>query len=357
MFRLSICIPVYNRANYLKVLINSILIQIDCAQCEIVISDNASNDGTQEVMRRYASRYNNITVAYSDENQGADKNYLRVIELAKGDYCWLMGSDDALLPGAVDGVLRQLDAYPNISGMSVNHLGMSPDFQEALLSTISDTKFTVPQHFTKFSSAAVAIGDYWGYLSGQIVHRMEWGRALVSNDTALFYNAYVHVYIIMKMLQDNGEWLYDPVPRVAYRSGNDSFLEKGALQRMMIDVRGYAQLYGYFFSNDEVTWRKCMNKIAVGYVAIHLRTAKINGSRQSFFSLARKMITPFYRRLPQFWVKTFPMFFIPGSAWILIRKLYRVIYKDRSFSKHQGKNKGAIDFLRRAKNATFLGDC
>ena len=59
---LSICIPTYNRAEYLKNSIESIICQDEFKnkQVEIVIADNASTDNTESVARPYAQRYENI---------------------------------------------------------------------------------------------------------------------------------------------------------------------------------------------------------------------------------------------------------------------------------------------------------
>ena len=58
----SICIPTYNRDEYLEKTIESI---IRCSEfmagyVELVVSDNASTDKTEEVCKRYIGKYNNF---------------------------------------------------------------------------------------------------------------------------------------------------------------------------------------------------------------------------------------------------------------------------------------------------------
>lgn len=60
MTKLSICIPTFNRVNLLIRCVNSIAGQMDTAghpDIEIVISDNASSDGTEEACRMLCQQY------------------------------------------------------------------------------------------------------------------------------------------------------------------------------------------------------------------------------------------------------------------------------------------------------------
>lgn len=92
---LSICIPTYNRKDCLIQCLESIVNKQDLSEIEIVISDNASSDGTNEIMKEYLIKYPNIIYFRNDENIGFDKNVLKVISLASGKYCLFIGDDDA----------------------------------------------------------------------------------------------------------------------------------------------------------------------------------------------------------------------------------------------------------------------
>ncbi len=87
---LSICIPTYNRAPYLKELLDSIVCQFDDQeiynQVEVIISDNASEDNTTEVVAEYQKKYENIRYFRNKENVGAAKNGLILLNLPEGKY-------------------------------------------------------------------------------------------------------------------------------------------------------------------------------------------------------------------------------------------------------------------------------
>lgn len=82
---LSICIPTYNRSTYLKKCIDSIVCQMPFIEekVEVVISDNASNDNTYEIIQPYLNSYSNIYYYCNDENI-RDKNFPVVISKAHG---------------------------------------------------------------------------------------------------------------------------------------------------------------------------------------------------------------------------------------------------------------------------------
>jgi abequosyltransferase len=42
-----------------------------------------------------------ITYHRLDKKGGIDKDMTKTVELARGDYCWLLSSDDAIKPGAI----------------------------------------------------------------------------------------------------------------------------------------------------------------------------------------------------------------------------------------------------------------
>lgn len=82
---LSICIPTYNRAEYLVESIESIIHQAEFKnkQVEIIIADNASTDNTKDVVKQYVDLYDNIHYYRNDENINND-NFPFVISKANG---------------------------------------------------------------------------------------------------------------------------------------------------------------------------------------------------------------------------------------------------------------------------------
>jgi len=101
---ISICIPTYNRAKYLRNTLDSIVRQDDFGKIQIIISDNCSTDDTFDVAAGYVERFPlNIRYRRNDKNIN-DANFVKALSL--GDGCFLkLHNDTAILK---DGALRKM---------------------------------------------------------------------------------------------------------------------------------------------------------------------------------------------------------------------------------------------------------
>jgi len=89
----SIGIPIYNEERYLEQSIGSLLAQ-DYKNLKLIISDNASIDGTEGICREMLQLDGRIDYRRMERNHGAAENFRRVLELADGKYfMWASGHD------------------------------------------------------------------------------------------------------------------------------------------------------------------------------------------------------------------------------------------------------------------------
>jgi len=93
----SVCNWVYNHKDYIKQSIDSILMQKTTFPVEIIIQDDASNDGTREIIEEYVIRYphlfNNILFEENQYSQGKDIT-IGLFKKASGKYIALAHGDD-----------------------------------------------------------------------------------------------------------------------------------------------------------------------------------------------------------------------------------------------------------------------
>lgn len=89
----SICIPVYNGAKYLKQCIESCLKQT-YTNYEIIICDDGSSDNSVEIIEQYALKSERIQFIKSNVNRGLVGNWNHCIQLAKGVWIKLLFQDD-----------------------------------------------------------------------------------------------------------------------------------------------------------------------------------------------------------------------------------------------------------------------
>lgn len=111
--RVTIGMPVYNGERYLRQTLDSI-----CAQTfpdwELIISDNASTDGTAEICREYAARDPRVRHERNATNIGGPRNFNRTIELASAPYFKSANADDLCEPDLVARCVETLDRHPEV---------------------------------------------------------------------------------------------------------------------------------------------------------------------------------------------------------------------------------------------------
>jgi glycosyltransferase involved in cell wall biosynthesis len=95
--KVSIGLPVYNGEAYIADAIKSVLMQT-VADWELIISDNASIDGTERICREFASADARIRYVRRAVNIGAAPNFNEVVKLASGEYFKWLAHDDTIAP-------------------------------------------------------------------------------------------------------------------------------------------------------------------------------------------------------------------------------------------------------------------
>ncbi len=105
--RVSVVMPSYNHAKYLRSAIDSVLCQ-DYAPLELLVFDGGSSDGSVEILRSYGERVRFV----SERDRGQSDAINRGIASATGDIlCWL-NSDDMFVPGVIPRVVQAFEHHP-----------------------------------------------------------------------------------------------------------------------------------------------------------------------------------------------------------------------------------------------------
>jgi glycosyltransferase involved in cell wall biosynthesis len=110
--KVSVLIPTFNYARYLPEAIESVL-QQDFGDFELLISDDASADGSAGIVRGYAARDRRIRAQVQPRNLGMVANWNWCLHEARGDYVKFVFGDDRLVgPHALRTLAARLDAAP-----------------------------------------------------------------------------------------------------------------------------------------------------------------------------------------------------------------------------------------------------
>ena len=93
--KISIGMPIYNGASYIDQAINSVLNQT-FKDFELIISDNASTDNTENICKKYLSLDNRIHYLRQKKNIGGINNFKFVLDSSVGKYFMWLAADDVL---------------------------------------------------------------------------------------------------------------------------------------------------------------------------------------------------------------------------------------------------------------------
>lgn len=101
MKKVSVIIPVYNVKEYLEECLESVL-QQEFSDYEVIAIDDASTDGSGEILDEYEGRYDIIHVYRHEKNRGLSAARNTGLDNATGKYVWFVDSDDMIAPNALE---------------------------------------------------------------------------------------------------------------------------------------------------------------------------------------------------------------------------------------------------------------
>lgn len=92
---ISIIVTTYNQRDYLRQCLDSILAQEVNVPYELIIGEDCSKDGTQDICREYQARYpDKVRLALAEVNQGLIRNYRHELSMCRGKYIAQLAGDD-----------------------------------------------------------------------------------------------------------------------------------------------------------------------------------------------------------------------------------------------------------------------
>lgn len=118
--KVSVVLCSYNHARFVGATIRSILAQT-FTDFELIISDDASSDGSVEVIRQFSDP--RIRLFTQEKNLGIVENFNFAASQARGEYIVQVGSDDLFLPHKIKRQVEEMDARPGVA-VVFTHIGI-----------------------------------------------------------------------------------------------------------------------------------------------------------------------------------------------------------------------------------------
>ena len=240
---LTIAIPTYNRAAFLNQTLGQIhreiLLLEDC-YVEILVSDNRSEDHTQEILNKHEALGLIMRVIYNPSNIGSDKNIAQCFNEAIGDYVLILGDDDLLVDGALRLLVSRLKEK-RFGVVCLRSYGFNDDFKKELpFSKSHDIVYNdVGKFLTKISPLMTLI-------SGCVIHKSllesidanrYCGENLVQVHLVLQAalnakaNLYMHRYMIAVKRNNSGGYDFAKVFVENFGKILDSYVDHGLTQK------------------------------------------------------------------------------------------------------------------------------
>jgi abequosyltransferase len=201
---ISICIPTFNRASELSRLILSLekaLVENKSnVRIEIIISDNASTDSTNSVVADAQVRHKNIIYSKNEKNEGYAYNINKCVNLAAGDYCWLMGSDDEVISDSINIISNHINS--DIAVLVGNPITRSVERRMFCPPGEINILVQSKEKITEFLKHCREISAGFAFISTLIIKKKFW-KNVQCTDFELNH-PYTHMLRIYRGLATNG---------------------------------------------------------------------------------------------------------------------------------------------------------
>lgn len=302
---LTIAIPTYNGASTLEQTLQSVLNQVT-PNVEVIVSDNCSVDRTPAVVAEWRAKHDCLQYFRNEKNVGYDRNVDLAMRRAKGDFVWLLGDDDIILPGGILEVLNIISANPEVGVIYANcpHPIKLPKSAGGMCRT-GDDFFAR----TRFKT---------GFVSTNVLNRKLWSDIEVSK---YFDTEWIHVGFILEALPRALSYVierycvdYIRDATVTMRWGGDgSFIYTG-----MKLVRIYRQMSSLSYSRE--TKRKAYLSVKGAYWR-NIGIAKAKGFRVDWAVI--KEFIYLYKGFFSFWLIDLPLLLLPGVLFKVLLRAYK----------------------------------
>lgn len=168
---LSVLMPNFNHARFLPRALEAILSQSRQAD-EIIVIDDASTDGSLDVLRRHAEGRSNFRIIVNENNLGVAPNLNRLAAMCSTTHGAFLAADDVIMPGLFERAMRLLEVHPEAglcSGMT-RRLGQNgEDLGELVTPVVADEpRFVPPEEGARF----IMTEGQW-IINNTCIYRME----------------------------------------------------------------------------------------------------------------------------------------------------------------------------------------
>lgn len=221
MPKVSVIVPNYNHAPYLKQRFESIFNQT-FQNFEVIILDDCSTDNSKEIIEKYRNKPQVSHIVYNETNSGSPfKQWAKGLELARGEYIWIAESDDWAETDFIEKSSKILDKDNTLALTfcnSYNECGTS----------ITQTENTFPSSKKIDSPTMLSKHLCWGctiYNASSVLFRLSFAKKL-SSDYQSFQTSGDYFFWILLSEQGGVYYNFEALNHYRMHSQNTSLIKR-----------------------------------------------------------------------------------------------------------------------------------
>ncbi len=318
--KLTIAIPIYNGARYIRDALNSIVSQMKNIdkKIEILVSDNASVDETPQIIKEYQNKYPKVVSYYRNkENIGFDKNVDLAVKRSKGNYVWLLSDDDSLRANSISILFNKVDKYENPSVLLLNYSECDVNLNECTYRIRPDIYEDI---YCEDGNIFFQKSKFlFGLISSLVIKKDEWNVVNIEKYTG---TDWVHVGAIIEISKNKPSLIISD-KMVNFRMGNPRW-SSGRTSfylgvRLVEMFQGMEKLGYEVKTSDYLIW----NMYRANLRAILSANAQGLKNKED----VAKHLIRCYEKYPLFWLIHLPLLFVPNIFFSMLRRIKYLLIK------------------------------
>lgn len=331
-YLLTIAIPTYNGSKTILNMLDRLLLECD-ERVQVIISDNASTDETEQLMRDRKAKYTFVNYVRNEKNIGPDSNFLQCMRLAEGKYTWLLSDDDILMEGKLKIILDFLARNDDCSLLYLNAKGFHETYVDEEHCEFYERAVYDGREFVTFDKKVFMqyAGRMWGFLSCFIFLTRAF-QAIEQPERfkkTYWLQSYIHV-----LCADYGEKRLGVISQPCIGAGiysNVSNFDSG-----MVDGVYYRQLLNFCVQHGFD--KRQLDNLFVWRICFIFKRSLIKERASGIKRSSVLNVIKCTWRYPAAWVSLYPYFFLPPIVCRIAVNINNRIkgYKNRTTVSRQG---------------------
>lgn len=281
---------------------------------EVIISDNASTDGTGYMVKRFIESYPKLKYYKNTENLGYAINQIKLFQYAKGDYIAILCDDDVYMDGHVDAVLRVIyeREYAFVYTNYYSFISKPDRPLRKMFAPEEDKMFTRAYDIMNYPS----VGHFSGYIFNRALALKALKELLTRKPVEYFEkgrSVFGHVAVVSTATSDLPSYFVGK-RHLAAREPSPDQIDYDRLYHLCLD---YYEIFHEFFKEGVISEKDL--EYRADLVLSSLPRSIIRDAPQmtneELWEVARRL-SDYFREDRRFYLKSLPLFYIVRISMI-----------------------------------------